>query len=98
MRGTAVDMEPGCLTQVFALNTDNVTVSNISMSVGTPRPGDRVGNLPETTARKKTNGNGGRKRKAAKAPSADREPRRPNMQVNARVVVERQYIHLRVPH
>ena len=95
--GTAVGMEPGCLTQVFAATADDATASDISMSVGTPATDARVGNLPTTTARK-NHGSGGKKRKAANVSPTDKEPPRPNMKVNARVVVERQFIHLRVAH
>ena len=50
-------MQPGVLTQVFSPGMlESASVSDLSMSVGTPYMGARVKDTPKTTARRATNG------------------------------------------
>ena len=92
-------MQPGLLTQVFTVPSPGTSgmassISDMSMSVGTPAVGTRTKATPKTYARRATNGRGKKM-----ASSGTGEKRRPTMKVGARVVVERRHLNLRVlPH
>jgi hypothetical protein len=90
----ATGMDPIVLSQVMARMPSGAgsVVSEMTMSVGVPPTGARVGVTPTTTARRpgKTRSGGG---KSSSAPAAKKQP---VCRVGRRVVVERQYVHIRV--
>ena len=95
-RPTAIarGMTPGVLTQVMTQMPSGgaSVVSEMTMSVGVPPTGARVGVTPKTTARRP----GKRRSEGGKSSSAPAAKKQPAVRVGRRVVVERKYIHLRV--
>ena len=87
-------MTPDLLTQVMTLMPSGAAsvVSEMTMSVGVPRTGARVGVTPTTTARRPAKARSGGAKKSS-APAAKKSPQ---CRAGRRVVVERRYIHLRV--
>ena len=88
----AMGMNPNQLTQEFTGASPSVAgsvVSDLSMSVGAPRAGERVSNTPATTARR-------RAKPRARAPPGTKPKVDPKCKIGARVVVERKHLNLRV--
>lgn len=88
----ATGMDPNCFTQVFPGASPSATgsvISELSMSVGAPRSGDRVSNTPATTARKPPKGR-------APGVSGPKPQAQPHCKVGVRVVVETKHLHHRV--
>ena len=85
-------MDSNHLAQVFIGASPSATgsvISELSMSVGAPRSGQRVTNTPATTARKPKKGR-------APGVAAPKPKAQPNCKIGARVVVQTKHLQYRV--